>query len=226
MRRFLRSLCNKRKRKRKKKDEERNAGKQTFMIRKHVVQRCQIWGMGDISERFLQLCLILFLLCTPKPLWSCLQELELSITSLWSYSAHYNVTCGPVRCRALESCSSKHPNKGLAGTRSMDGTCSNSLLWESLVIDGGTGGTCYTMPALLPGSWAAPKSSPLRCKLHLPFPPQALLQIAYTYTWRIDVLCINVLTGIQTGMFIHKQIHPLLSIRVISLFQTLESFYS
>jgi len=27
-------------------------------------------------------------------------------------------------------------------------------------------------------------------------------------------------------MFIHKQIHPLLAIRVISLFQTLESFHS
>lgn len=36
----------------KKKDEERNTRKQTFMIRKHVVQRCQIWGMGDISEVF------------------------------------------------------------------------------------------------------------------------------------------------------------------------------
>lgn len=65
-------------------------------------------------------------------------------------------------------------------------------------------------------------------KMQTPFAisPPALFQFAYTYAGRIDVLCINVLTGTQTKMFIHKQIHPLLAIRVISLFQALESFHS
>lgn len=68
--------------------------------------------------------------------------------------------------------------------------------------------------------------SPSEMQAPFAISPPALFQFAYTYAGRIDVLCINVLTGTQTKMFIHKQIHPLLAIRVISLFQTLESFHS